>query len=132
MTRWLGILLLLVTSVSSASPADFAGTWEVTKVVEYTGYTWSRQVKYPRKMTLELKKGVLSGRYTDQYGHSCAFPVAAVLNDGMDLLLANCGPTKERSAYAPVHHVKLVDGMTIHGLVMTNRHLFAWTAKRRK
>jgi hypothetical protein len=124
-------LLLSLSFPSNAGPNPFVGQWEVTQVVDTKEYAWSAEVKYPKRMTLELKNGELTGSYTDQYEHSCAFPLVSLINDGNELVLANCGPTKDPSAYAPLHRVRLTDGK-LRGVAMTNKVLFVWTAERRK
>ena len=123
----------LLVSVSPAAPADFAGKWEVTKVVEKDedGFQWSLEIKYPKYMTLELRNGRLVGRYTDQWNYSGEFELVAVVNEGRDLLLINGGAgTKAAEARSPVHHVKLVKGR-LHVVVTSHDKLFEWIAERK-
>lgn len=124
--------ILLLASAGGAFADDFTGTWEVTQVLnEREGFPWSREIKYPKRMTLEMRDGRLVGRYTDQSGFSCAFAITQLLNQDRDLLLANCGETKSPAAYAPIHHVKLRHGKC-HGIVIAEERLFEWVAVRRK
>lgn len=124
--------LLLLAGAAVASSEDFAGDWEVKLLIkERDGFPWSREVTYPRSMTLEIRDGRLVGNYTDQYDHSCAFTLVSVLNEGRDLVLAGCGETKSADGYAPIHHAKLREGK-LHAIVTTNEKLFEWIAVRRK
>jgi hypothetical protein len=111
---------------------DFSGSWEVVKVVEDRGaYEWSAEIKYPKRFTIERQGASWVGHYVDQYEYACPFSLVAVVNDGRDLLLTDCGVTKYAQAYAPIHHVKKV-GDTLHAVVITNQRLFEWVARRRQ
>ena len=123
----------LVAFGSTAVMADdFAGAWVVTKVTETqkNGFPWSKEIKYPKSMTLSVESGGLVGRYTDQWGHSATFELVAVINEGRDLLLVHGGGTKAAEAYSPVHHVKLAKGR-LHAVVTSHDKLFEWEAERR-
>jgi hypothetical protein len=123
---------LVLLAAARALADDFTGQWEVTQVLnEREGFPWSREIKYPKQMLLQVQAGQLVGSYTDQQDFSCTFPVVLVLNHGRDLVLAHCGETKSPDAYAPIHHVKLLNGK-LHGVVTTNEKLFEWVATRRK
>ncbi len=125
-------LVLVLATLGGAYGDDFTGTWEVTQILkERDGFPWSREVKYPKRMTLEMRGGRLVGWYTDQTGSSCAFAVTQLLNRDRDLLLVNCGETKSPAAYAPIHHAKLRNGKC-HGIVIAEERLFEWVAVRRK
>jgi hypothetical protein len=129
----LTLALLAGGAARAATAGGFAGHWEVTRVVESApeGAPWSQEIKYPKSMTLELRDGRLAGRYTDQWGDSDEFELVAVVNRGRDLLLVNGGlGTKQPQSFAPVHHVKLVDGK-LHAIVTARDRLFEWYAERR-
>ena len=113
-------------------PAIFAGKWEVTSVTEAKkdAYSWSLEVKYPKRMTLEVRDGRLEGRYTDQWDYSGKFELVAVINEGHDLLLVHEGGTKDPESLSPIHHVKLIHGK-LHAVVTTREKLFEWIAERR-
>jgi hypothetical protein len=129
----MAIALLVGISASPPAADDFAGKWEVTKVIEKdkSGFQWSVEIKYPKYMTPELRNGRLAGRYTDQWDYSSEFELVAVVNEGRDLLLVNGGAgTKEPQALSPVHHVKLVKGK-LHAVVTSHDKLFEWIAERK-
>jgi hypothetical protein len=124
-------VVLLLCGPAKAEPGAFSGNWEVTRIIEAKkGYQWSLEVKYPKRMTLELREGRLQGRYTDQWEYSGSFELVAVVNDGHDLLLVHQGGTKSPEALSPIHHVKLVKGK-LHAVVTSHDKLFEWTAERR-
>jgi hypothetical protein len=129
----IAVALLLCGSPSGAAADDFAGKWEVTRIVEATkgDFQWNLEVKYPKYMTLELRNGRLVGRYTDQSEYSSEFELVAVVNQGHDLLLVHGGAgTKNPESLSPIHHVKLVRGK-LHAVVTSHDKLFEWTAERR-
>jgi len=132
LSRAITIAVLLYSSITSAMADDFTGKWEVTKVIEdKRGFDWSLEIKYPKCMTLELRKGRLVGRYTDQWDYSGEFELVAVINQGRDLLLVHGGAgTKEPTALSPIHHVKLVNGK-LHAVVTSHDKLFEWIAERK-
>jgi hypothetical protein len=121
--------LITVVSVLAASPAAgqtdaFGGNWEVTRIIEVKkdGYEWSLEIKYPKRMTLEVRDGRLEGRYTDQWNYSGKFELVAVVNGGNELLLIHEGGTKSPQARSPIHHVKLVNSK-LHAVVTSNDKL---------
>ena len=129
----LAVAFLMCTFAGLAPAEDFTGHWEVTRVVEPKGdgFPWSREVKYPQSMTLEVRGGRLVGHYTDQSGYSDQFELVAVINHGHDLLLVNGGAgTKDPESFSPIHHAKLRDGK-LHAVVTTNSKLFEWVAEPR-
>lgn len=132
--RWhmIALAVLLKGFVSAAGPETFTGTWEVTRITEAKkdGYPWSSEIKYPKRMTLDVRNGRLEGRYTDQWDYSGRFELVAVINDGRDLLLVHEGGTKSQEALSPIHHVKLVKGK-LHAVVTSDDKLFEWIAERR-
>jgi hypothetical protein len=125
-------VLLLLSGSPVVEPDAFSGNWEVTRIIEAKkdGYEWSLEIKYPKRMTLEVRDGRLEGRYTDQWKHSGKFELVAVVNGGHDLLLVHEGGTKSPEARSPVHHVKLVNGK-LHAVVTSHDKLFEWVAERR-
>ncbi len=63
--------------------------------------------------------------------YSSEFELVAVINQGRDLLLVHGGAgTKEPTALAPIHHVKLVKGK-LHAVVTSHDKLFEWIAERK-
>ena len=126
------VAVLLYSSITAAMADDFTGRWEVTKVIENNkDFERSLEFKYPKHMTLELRNGHLVGRYTDQWDYSSEFELVAVINQGRDLLLVHGGAgTKEPTALAPIHHVKLVNGK-LHAVVTSQDKLFEWIAERK-
>ena len=122
----------LAALVGVATADDFEGTWEVTRISnERKDGPGAGEIKYPKRMVLQMRDGRLVGHYVDQYDHPCDFDLVAVVNQGHDLLLVHCGETKAPESYAPIHHVKL-RGNTLHGVVTTSVALFEWVAERRK
>jgi len=133
MLKALSVLLLVGWIPGVALADDFAGRWEVTKVVESKkkGFPWSLEVKYPKSMTLDLRDGHLAGTYVDQSGYSGTFELAAIVNQGRDLLLVHGGAgTKSPEALSPIHHIKLRDGK-LYAVVTSHDMLFEWVAERR-
>jgi len=133
MLRTLPVLLLAGLMPAVAQGDDFSGRWEVTKVVESKkdGFPWSLEVKYPKSMTLSLRDGHLEGTYVDQSGYSGTFELAAVVNQGRDLLLVHGGAgTKSPEALSPIHHIKLRGGR-LYAVVTSHDMLFEWVAERR-
>jgi hypothetical protein len=131
-SQMIAVVLLLSGSPAVVEPDAFSGDWEVTRIIEAKkdGYQWSLEIKYPKRMTLEVRDGRLEGRYTDQWKHSGKFELVAIVNGGHDLLLVHEGGTKSPEARSPVHHVKLVNGK-LHGVVTSHDKLFEWIAERR-
>jgi len=128
------IVGMLHLAAVQAGADDFTGAWKVVEVRETQtdGYPWSAEIKYPRDMTLELRDGRLIGNYTDQTGYSDDFELAAVVNQGRDLLLVHGGAaTKDPNSLSPIHHVKLVGGK-LRAVVTAHDKLFEWVAERRQ
>jgi hypothetical protein len=125
-------VLLLLSGWPVVESDAFSGNWEVTRIIEAKndGYEWSLEIKYPKRMTLEVRDGRVEGHYTDQWKHSGKFELVAVVNGGHDLLLVHEGGTKSPEARSPVHHVKLVNGK-LHAVVTSHDKLFEWIAERR-
>ena len=131
-SQMIAVLLLLSGSPAVVEPDAFSGNWEVTRIIEANkdGYEWSLEIKYLKRMTLEVRDGRLEGRYTDQWKYSGKFELVAVVNGGHDLLLVHEGGTKSPEALSPVHHVKLVKGK-LRAVVTSHEKLFEWIAERR-
>jgi len=135
--RCYGVILLAcfsVSNISSATVSRFEGDWEVHAVVrvpEGEPEPQGTEVKYPVRLTIAITEGKVSGTYKDQFGFEGPLAVAVLLNEGQDLIIACAGTTKEGSAFAPIHHLKVVDDALV-GVVLARTRLFEWRAHRVK
>lgn len=121
------LIVIIVLLISSPSWAEgFIGKWAVTKVDMPENYFG--EIKYPKYFELTEKEGKIFGSYKDQYDYECDFILSALINDGNELLLMNCGTTKHDSSWAPLHKVKLIEGRLV-GSVITNTQRFVWYAE---
>ena len=125
--RWLFLALLFVCCTASA--ADFTGDWLVVKLVPSKEFPWHEEIKYPESFSLRVDGLKLVGSYKDQTGYECDFELIEIINDGHELILGHCGGTKHASSWAPIHKVKMVDGL-LHGIVVTSEKRFEWIAEK--
>jgi hypothetical protein len=125
--RRLACIISIPLLVSPLWAGEFSGKWSVYKVDMPDNYYG--EIKYPKQFELIEKDEKLRGGYTDQYGYSCEFPLAEVVNGGNELLLMNCGVTKHSDAWAPLHKVKKIDGELV-GSVLTYDRQFVWHARQ--
>ena len=126
------ILLICLFPLCCFADNEFVGEWDVEVVSPVTAKSpYQLDVKYPKWMKIEVKEGQLSGRYIDQYGGACSFPMIESLNGGKDLLFVICGTTKNPDSYAPVHHAKIIGGR-LKGIVFGKTVLFEWMGAKRE
>ena len=125
MNKLLCMLIALLIS-SSVWAEGFVGKWMVTEVDMPENYFG--EIKYPKYFELSEEEGKIVGTYKDQYDYQCDFLLSELVNAGNELLLMNCGTTKQSSSWAPLHKVKIIKGKLV-GSVITNTQRFVWYAE---
>jgi hypothetical protein len=123
---------LLFATPATTFCSGFEGKWKVLEV-EFFDKTssWSLESVLPSQLEVHMQGGHLAARFTEKNGFTCPYSNAFEVIEGNEMVLMGCRPIKSPTIYSPLHRVKLI-GDLIEAVVITDKPIYKWTAKRVK